>query len=76
MRRGCIAVEEVHCDKCGRGIKQPERYLIIDEETDKQPKKLLRYCVDCSVKLGYATHRVEKGEEILTFLEVEEKKQA
>ena len=49
MRRGCIAVEQVQCDECGRTIKHPERYLIMDKEGDKPAKKggeLLHYCVD------------------------------
>lgn len=77
MRRGCIAVQEVHCDECGRSIKHPERYLLMDEEGGKpaeEERKLLRYCVDCSLKKNYATYRTEKGEKILTFLEPENKK--
>ena len=80
MRRGCIAVQEVHCDECGRSIKHPERYLVMDAEDvpakerkkGEGKKKVLRYCVDCSLKRGYATYRLEKGEKVLTFLEAKE----
>lgn len=78
MRRGCIAVQEVRCDECGRSIRYPERYLVMDVEDvpakkrKEEGKKLLRYCVDCSLKRGYAEYRLEKGEKILTFLEVKE----
>jgi len=34
------------------------------EETDGV---LLRLCVDCSLKKGYAHYKVEKGEQVLTF---------
>ena len=74
MRRGCIAVQDVRCDECSRIVKHPERYLLMDEEggKPKEEPRLLRYCVDCSLKLGYAAYRLEKGEKILTFLEVKE----
>ena len=36
MRRGCIVVGDVRCGGCGRTIKHPERYLIMDEETGKE----------------------------------------
>ena len=62
MRRGCIAISEVLCDGCGRIIRHPERYLLMDEEG-----KTSRYCVECSLKKGYAHYKLEKGEQVLTF---------
>jgi len=63
MRRGCIAIGEIHCDGYGHIIKHPERYLIIDEEEGKT----LRYCADCCLNKGYAHYRDEKGKRVLTF---------
>ena len=63
MRRGCIAISEVHCDECSRIIRHPERYLAMDEE-----EKTVRYCVDCCLSKGYAHYTLEKGEQVLTFL--------
>ena len=66
MRRGCIAVSDVHCDGCGRTIKHPERYLLMSEEGKEG--KTLCYCVDCCLNKGYAHYRkVEKDKEVLTF---------
>ena len=72
MRRGCIAIGEVLCDGCGRVIKHPERYLAIDEESsvELEEGKTFRYCVECCLEKGYAQYRMEKGEMVLTFLEV------
>ena len=67
MRRGCIAVGNVRCDGCGRTIKHPERYLLMDEEAG-EGRKTLCYCIDCCLKRGYAHYKkVEKGEQVLTF---------
>jgi len=67
MRRGCIAVGDVRCDGCGRTIKHPERYLLMNEE-DSEEGKTLRYCVDCCLNKGYAHYKkMEKGEQVLTF---------
>ena len=62
MRRGCIAVSEISCDGCGRIVRHPERYLLMDEEG-----KRARYCVDCCLEKGYAHYKEEKGEQMLTF---------
>ena len=70
MHRGCIAVSDISCDGCGRTIRYPERYLVMDEEGGKaeRKKKTLHYCVDCCLKKGYAQYKkMEKGEEVLTF---------
>ncbi len=67
MRRGCIAVGDVRCDGCGRMIRHPERYLLMNEE-DSEEGKTLCYCVDCCLNKGYAHYKkVEKGKEVLTF---------
>ena len=69
MRRGCISLGEVNCDQCHRVIPYPERYLAIDEEDGVEVDKgeTAHYCVDCCLQKGYAHHKMEKGEEILTF---------
>ena len=69
MRRGCIAVDEIRCDGCGRIIRHPERYLAIDEKDGIEVEKgqIQRYCIDCSLKKGYAHYKEEKGKQVLTF---------
>ncbi len=70
MHRGCIAVGNIHCDKCGRTIKHPERYLAIEEKdgVEVDQGETDHYCSDCSLKKGYAHYKkVEKDEEIITF---------
>ena len=62
MRRGCISSGEVQCDECRQVIPFPERYLIIEETGT-----MLRLCVDCSLKKGYASYKREKGESVVTF---------
>ena len=62
MHRGCIAISEVRCDGCGRIVRHPERYLLMEEE-----EKTLCYCVDCCLEKGYAHYKLEKGEQVLTF---------
>jgi hypothetical protein len=68
MRRGCISLGEMECDNCHRTIRHSERYLAVEEkdgqEADQGDTK--RYCVECSVKKGYASYRQEKDEKILT----------
>ena len=70
MRRGCISLGSVQCDECHCLIPYPYRYLAIDEEdgVEVEKGKTSRYCIDCSLKKGYAHYKVEKGENILTFL--------
>jgi len=63
MRQGCISLGDVRCDDCHRIIPHSERYLVI-EETEGV---VLRLCVDCSLKRGYAHYKEEKGEQVLTF---------
>ena len=65
MRRGCISSGQVKCDECQRFISHPERYLAIDGDGST----MLRICVDCAVKKGYACYTAEKGEQVLTFVD-------
>jgi len=69
MRRGCIAIGEIHCDGCGRIIKHPERYLAINEKdgVEVEEGETSRYCVQCCLEKGYAHYIEEKGERVLTF---------
>ena len=69
MRRGCISLGEVHCDDCNRIIPYPERYFAVDEKdgVEDEEGETARYCVDCCLKKGYASYKMEKGENILTF---------
>jgi len=71
MRRGCISLGEVKCDECQRTIPYPERYLAINEKDGKEDEEgeTRRYCVECCLKKGYAHHKVEKGEQVLTFFQ-------
>jgi len=73
MRRGCIAIGETRCDGCGRLLKHPDRYLIIEGEdvVEGEEGGTIRYCVDCCQEKGFAHYRMEKGERILTFLGIE-----
>ena len=69
MRRGCISLGEIKCDECRKTIPYPNRYLAIDEKDGKEDEEgeTRRYCVDCSLKKGYAHYKEEKGERVLTF---------
>ena len=41
----------------------------VDEEdgVEAEKGKMVRYCVECAFKKGYAHYKEEKGEKILTF---------
>ena len=69
MRQGCISLGEVRCDGCHRTILHSERYLAIDEEGGVEVDKgqIAHYCIECALNKGYASHKEEKGEKILTF---------
>jgi len=67
MRRGCIAVGKIQCDGCQRLINYGERYLVIEEEREKQ-----RFCVACCLRLGYASYKIEDNEQVITFFSKEE----
>lgn len=63
MRRGCISLGDIQCDDCHRTIPYSERYLVVEEAEGVT----LRLCIDCSLKRGYASYKVEKGQPVLTF---------
>ena len=63
MRRSCIAIGQVESDGCHRELEYGERYLVIDGEGGEKQ----RLCVDCCLKLGYASYKEERGEETITF---------
>ncbi|MFC2068488.1 hypothetical protein ACFLTP_05730 [Chloroflexota bacterium] len=68
MRRSCIAITDTRCDGCGRIIKHPEPYLIMeDEEGEINKTNTLYYCVDCSLGRNYAHYKEERGQQVLTF---------
>jgi len=69
MRRGCVSLGEVQCSGCHRVIPFPERYLAINEKdgVEDEAGEEMRYCIDCCLKKGYASYKIEKGEKILTF---------
>ena len=69
MRRGCISLGNVSCNKCHRVIPYPERYLAIDEKDgiEDESGETSHYCVDCSLQKGYARYKEEKDEQVLTF---------
>ena len=72
MRRGCISLGEVRCDDCHRIIPHLERYLCVEDDSVEEEEgqgQTARYCLDCCMKKGYAHYRVEKGNQIITFLE-------
>ncbi len=71
MRRGCISLGEIRCDQCQRTIPYPERYLVIDEKdgAESEEGESHRYCIQCSLKKGYAHYKEGKGERVLTFFE-------
>jgi hypothetical protein len=64
MRRGCIAVGELRCDGCQRFLEHGERYVVIvDDEEGKEE----RFCTSCSLSRGYASYKIEKEGEVITF---------
>ena len=69
MRRGCISLGEIQCNHCHRLIAFAERYLAIDEENGSEGGlgETVLYCVECALDKGFAYHKEEKGERILTF---------
>lgn len=42
MRRGCMSVGDIACDGCGRPIKHPDQYLVMDEEDIQAEDDVLR----------------------------------
>ncbi len=70
MRRGCISLGDIQCSVCHRDVPHSERYLAIDEKDGVEVEeggKAVYYCVECTLKKGYAYYKQEKDEKILTF---------
>jgi hypothetical protein len=61
VRRGCISLGNIKCDKCGRAILYPERYLSLEEKGKNET-----LCMNCCVEKNLAKPENEKeGAEIL-----------
>lgn len=56
MRRGCISLGNIKCDKCHRHIPYPERYLTLEETKGKN----LSLCIDCCREKGMLKPESEK----------------
>jgi hypothetical protein len=69
MRRGCLSLGEVKCNKCDKEVPIYARYLVVEEEdgNESEKGKPVNYCVSCALKKGYAAYKEEKGEKTLTF---------
>ena len=67
MRRGCVSLGEIKCDLCGKVIPAAHRYLAETGETETGKSRVIRHCMDCCIKAGWAEYRSEKGEQILTI---------
>ena len=70
MRRGCISLGGIRCNKCERIIPHSERYLAIDEDekgNEVEKGQTVHYCVQCSIDKGYAHYKEEKDGRVLTF---------
>jgi hypothetical protein len=63
MRRGCISLGNIKCDKCHRTILYPERYLSLEEEKGKT--QIL--CLDCCKDNGMVKAGSEKEDADLLF---------
>ncbi len=57
MRRGCISLGNINCDKCHRQILYPERYLFLEEGQGKSRK----LCMGCCKEEGLVKTGSEKG---------------
>ena len=70
MRRGCISLGNIQCDKCHRIIPHSERYLAIDEKDGvevEEEGQSTHYCTECALQKGYANYKEEKDGRIITF---------
>jgi hypothetical protein len=62
VRRGCISLGNIKCDKCNRTIPYPERYLTLEESKDKR----LTLCMECCRENGMVkAESTKEGAEIL-----------
>ena len=63
MRRGCISLGNIKCDKCHRQILYPERYLFLEEAQGKT--RCL--CVECCKEEGLVRAGSEKENSEILF---------
>lgn len=63
MRRGCISLGNIKCDKCHRTILYPERYLSIEDPKGKD----LILCVSCCQEKGMVKAESDKEDAELLF---------
>jgi hypothetical protein len=63
MRRGCISLGNIRCDKCHRTILYPERYLFLEEVKGKS--EIL--CMDCCKESGMVKAGSQKEDAELLF---------
>ncbi len=63
MRRGCISLGNIKCDKCHRTILYPERYLSLEEAKGKSQT----LCMDCCQEKGMVKAGSEKEDAELLF---------
>ena len=63
MRRGCISLGNIKCDKCHRTILYPERYLFLEEGKGKTQVM----CMDCCQECGMVKAGSEKEDAALLF---------
>jgi hypothetical protein len=47
VRRGCISLGNIKCDRCHRTILYPERYLSLEEKGKSQT-----WCMECCQQKG------------------------
>ena len=85
-----MSVGDTVCDSCGRLVRRPEQYLVLDMDDivpedgtvevmkKERPERYaalkakrdpVRYCLDCSIKKGYARTKTDKSEKVITFFE-------
>ena len=63
MRRGCISLGNIKCDKCHRQILYPERYLYLEEPQGKNQS----LCMDCCKEEGLVKPGSEKENSEMLF---------
>jgi len=63
VRRGCISLGNIKCDKCHRTILYPERYLSLDEAKGKNTT----LCMDCCQEKGLVKSESDKADSEIIF---------
>ncbi len=63
MRRGCISLGNIKCDKCQRAILYPERYLFLEESKGKG----MTLCMNCCQEKGLLKNESEKEDSETLF---------